>query len=298
VLEVALALAAALLFALGTVLQQKEAQRASGEEALRAGFLLQLARRPVWLGGIAADALGFVAQAAALGIGRIVVVQPILATTVVFALPLGARILGTRVGRREVGAALAVTTGLAVFLVVADPGGGREDATTAAWIASLAVAAAICVPLVLAGRAARRAPLKATLLGTATGVLFGVSAGLTKAVVEDLDEGIVALLSDWHLYALAVVGWASMTLAQASLQTGALAPAVATQSALDPIASVLLGVIAFEETIHGGALGLAGSLLGFLVMVGGIWVLATGAQESSDSNARSPAASARNRSAV
>ena len=61
-LEVALALAAALLFALGTVLQQKEAQRASGEEALRAAFLLQLARRPVWLGGMAADALGFVAQ--------------------------------------------------------------------------------------------------------------------------------------------------------------------------------------------------------------------------------------------
>ena len=117
--------------------------------------------------------------------------------------------------------------------------------------------------------------MKATLLGIATGILWGLSAGLTKTVVEDLDEGVLSLLGDWHLYALAVVGWASLTLAQASLQAGALAPAVATQAAVDPIASVLLGTLAFEETIHHGALGVAGSLAGFAAMVGGIVVLAS-----------------------
>jgi drug/metabolite transporter (DMT)-like permease len=274
VLEVVLALTAAVLFALGTVLQQKEASQASGEEALKAGFLLQLVRRPVWLAGIAADGIGYVAQAAALGIGRLVVVQPLLASMVVFALPLGVKILGQRIGRREVLAALAVTVGLAVFLVVADPEGGREDATTGAWIASFAVASAVVVPLVLVGRVAKRPPLKAALLGIATGVLWGLSAGLTKAVVEDIDEGVLALLEDWHLYALLVVGWASLTLSQASLQTGALAPAVATQAALDPITSVLLGVFAFEETIHDSALGVTLSLAGFVVMVAGIVVLA------------------------
>jgi drug/metabolite transporter (DMT)-like permease len=274
VLEVVLALTAAVLFALGTVLQQKEASQASGEEALKAGFLLQLVRRPVWLAGIAADGIGYVAQAAALGIGRLVVVQPLLASMVVFALPLGVKILGQRIGRREVLAALAVTVGLAVFLVVADPEGGREDATTGAWIASFAVASAVVVPLVLVGRVAKRPPLKAALLGIATGVLWGLSAGLTKAVVEDIDEGVLALLEDWHLYALVVVGWASLTLSQASLQTGALAPAVATQAALDPITSVLLGVFAFEETIHDSALGVTLSLAGFVVMVAGIVVLA------------------------
>ena len=279
-LEVALALAAALLFALGTVLQQKEAQRASGEDALKAGFLVSLARRPVWLAGMAADGIGYAAQATALGIGRIVVVQPLLATTVVFALPLGRRILGQSIGRREVLAALAVTGGLGVFLVVADPEGGRQDATAAAWIVSFAAAAAVCAPLVLASRRARSAAMRATLLGIATGVLWGLSAGLTKAVVEDLDDGVLHLLGDWHLYALAVVGWASLTLAQASLQAGALAPAVATQAALDPITSVLLGVFAFDETIHSGALGLAGSLAGFVAMVAGIVVLAASSSEN------------------
>jgi len=294
VLEVSLALVAALLFAFGTVLQQKEAQEVSDDDALKAGFLLRLARRPVWLAGMAADGVGYGAQAAALGIGRIVVVQPLLATTVVFALPLGARILGQPIRRREVLAALAVTVGLGVFLVVADPQGGREDATTAAWFASFGVAAAVCVPLVLAGRRASTPAMKATLLGIATGVLWGLSAGLTKAVVEELDEGVLSVLGDWHLYALAVVGWASLTLAQASLQAGALAPAVATQAALDPIASVLIGTLAFEETLHHGALGIAGSLAGFIAMVGGIVVLASaqGAPASEEPSASAVAESA------
>ncbi len=85
-----LALAAALFFALGTVLQQRVAASASAEEAAKLGFLLRLARRPAWLAGIASDAAGFVCHAAALAAGRLVVVQPILATSLVFALPIGA----------------------------------------------------------------------------------------------------------------------------------------------------------------------------------------------------------------
>ena len=52
----------------------------------------QLARKPRWVAGIAADGLGFAAQAAALAIGRLVVVQPLLATAVVFSLPLNAKL--------------------------------------------------------------------------------------------------------------------------------------------------------------------------------------------------------------
>jgi hypothetical protein len=115
--------------------------------------------------------------------------------------------------------------------------------------------------------------MKASLLGIATGILWGISAGLTKAVVEGLDEGVVSVLTDWHLYCLIVVGWASLTLAQASLQAGALAPAVATQATLDPITSVLIGTLAFDESIHESALGLAGSALALAVMIGGLAVL-------------------------
>jgi drug/metabolite transporter (DMT)-like permease len=150
-MDVALALAAAVLFAFGTVLQQRVAVTASDEEAARAGFLIRLARRPQWLAGIATDGGGLVCQAGALAAGRIVVVQPILAASLVFTLPIGAWLNHRPLRRRNLAAALTVTGGLALFLIVADPSGGREDATVKAWIMSGAVCAAVCVPLVVAG---------------------------------------------------------------------------------------------------------------------------------------------------
>ena len=272
-MDVALALAAALLFSLGTVLQQQVAATASEAEARGAGFLLRLARQPRWLAGIVADGLGFVAQAAALALGRLVVVQPLLASSVVFALPLGARLEGKPVSRPEVFAAVAVTAGLGAFLVLADPSGGVDDPPAREWIISFVVAGLLCGALTLSARG--RPPVRrAALLGTAAGILFALSAALTKATVEQLDEGVLSVLADWHLYALLVVGYVSMTLSQSSLQAGALAPAVATQMALDPVASLFLGTLAFDETIHDDTGALIAALAAFAVMIAGIAFLA------------------------
>ncbi|MBA3300850.1 MAG: DMT family transporter, partial [Thermoleophilaceae bacterium] len=130
---IVLSLLAALLFAVGTVLQQRVASKSSSKDAAKASFLLQLARKPQWLAGIAADGLGFAAQAVALGMGKLVVVQPLMATSVVFALPFSARLEHKRVSRRELAGAIAVAVGLAAFLIAGDPAGGREDATPQAW---------------------------------------------------------------------------------------------------------------------------------------------------------------------
>ena len=272
-MDAVLALVAAVMFALGTVIQQREAMTVPDEEAESAGFLLRLARRPVWLAGIAADALGFIAQAAALGIGRVIVVQPLLATSVVWALPLGAKLSGQRLVRRDLMAALAVTAGLGAFLVISDPAGGRDDAPIGAWIAAgvpLCLAAAALTAVGLRGSPRR----KAAALGTAAGLLFGLSAVLTKSVVDSLDEGVVELVTDWHLYALLAVGFSSMTLSQISLQAGELAPAVATQMIFDPVASLILGRTLLEERIHDTPLGVAGSLAALGITFAGMVVLA------------------------
>ena len=71
----------------------------------------------------------------------------------------------------------------------------------------------------------------------AAGILFGLSAALTKATVDQLDEGIFHVFITWHLYALIAVGYAGMTLSQIALQTGVLAPAIATFSILDAVTS-------------------------------------------------------------
>jgi drug/metabolite transporter (DMT)-like permease len=277
-MSVALAFAAALMFAVGTVLQERVASAATTAEAMRAGFLARLARQPLWLAGIAADAVGFVCQAAALGLGRIVVVQPLLASSVVFALPLGVVLAGHRIGRGAWLAAGIVTAALAAFLAIGDPSGGRDDATAAGWLISAASVATLSAALVLA--AARRPPAaRGALLGTATGLLFALSAALTKATVERLDDGLLAVVANWHVFALIAVGYASMALSQASLQTGALAAAVATQMVLDPVASLALGMAAFDERLHETTTGVLGSLLAVAVMLGGLVALVAASAE-------------------
>ena len=272
-MEIALAITAALMFSLGTVLQQKVASEVSDEDAMKANLLVQLAKRPVWLAGIVVDGLGFLCQAAALHFGKLVVVQPLLATSVVFALPLGRLITKRRITKNDVIGASAVTGGLILFLVLADPQGGVNDASTLAWIISGGIAAVVCLGLVFASRGKLPSP-KAALLGMAAGILFGFSAGLTLTVTDSLADGIVPLITDWHLYALIVVGWISMTLSQASLQTGALAPAISTQMSLDPLVSVMLGVLIFKERIDDTFIEGAIAAIGLAVMVFGLVILA------------------------
>ncbi len=276
-LEISLALVAAFLFALGTVLQQKGTLQEPKSEALEAGLLLRLLRRPVWLLGIVVDALGYVAQAAALGIGRLVIVQPLLVTTVVFALPLGRRLTAQRVGRREWLGALAVTVGLAVFLLVSNPTGGKDDAPFGDWLVAGGICFGVAAALVVAGLR-RRAGVKAALFGTAAGVLFGLTAALTKATVDRFDDGFVAVVADWHLYALAVVSVVGLYLSQVSLQTGALAPAIATTMAFDPIASLLLGMLLLDEQLHESSTGVAGALAALAVTLVGLVALASAKQ--------------------
>lgn len=273
-MEIVLALGAALLFALGTVLQQKagldEPEVAAGS---RAGLLLRMARRPLWLAGIAADGLGFLGQAVALTVGRLAVVQPLLVSSVVFALPLGAKLTGQRVRRADVAAAVVVTGALAAFVVFADPAGGRDDAPLGEWLLAGGVTFAIVAPLVAVAQRARPA-LKAALLGSATGILFGFSAALTKSVGDQFEEGVLTVLVDWHTYALLVVGYAAMTLDQMSLQAGVLAPAIATSMAFDPISSVVLGTTLMQESLHASTLGAAVALVALVAALAGLAVLA------------------------
>ena len=281
-MDIVLALVAALLFGVGTVLQQRAAMQVPDEEAMKAGLLVRLAKQPVWLAGITADALGFVAQAIALAVGRIVVVQPLLATAVVFALPFGAKLDGRRLTRREIVGAAAVVGGVASFVVVANPTGGVDNPELSVWIVSSAVCLVLTGLLVVLSRG-RPPGVKASLLGSAAGILFALSAVLTKAVADQLGDGIVEVLTHWQLYALVAVGWVGMTLSSAALQTGALAPAAATQMSLDPVVSVALGVFAFDESLHDTFVGGAVALAGFAVMIAGL-VLLSGSQSSKETH--------------
>jgi drug/metabolite transporter (DMT)-like permease len=277
-MEVILAFGSAAVFALGIVLQQRVVMDAPEAREASAGILFRMVQHPVWLAGIAAYGVAFGLQAAALGVGKLVVVQPILATTIVFALPLGVWLSAQRITRRDVIAAFGVTAGLALFLLFADPSGGRNDAPIGQWIVAGAVVIGLAAGLAAAGLS-RAGALRAAMLGTASGLLFGLVSALTKGAIEVFQDDGLGVLLNWHLYVLIAIGFGGMTLTQMSLQTGILPPAVATSSIFNPAASVVLGLTLFNEQVHHSTGGRIGAVIALLAMFGGIAVLALGRRE-------------------
>src|ERR1700759_2544500 len=121
-----LAIAAAVAFAVGTVLQQRGALATeAGEDDAR--FLVQILHQPIWLAGGIVQALGWILQAAALDRGSLVVVQSITSLSLVLVLPLGVWLTGQHVGRREVGGALLPIAGIVVFLSAGQPQHGTTQ---------------------------------------------------------------------------------------------------------------------------------------------------------------------------
>jgi drug/metabolite transporter (DMT)-like permease len=273
VLAILLALLAAFLFAVGTVCMQRGTLQMPEGESEKPGFLLKLLRKPVWVAGIVIDFLGYGAQAVALAVGRLVVVQPLLVTTVVFALPLGVKFSGQRVGRREILGAALVVGGLAIFVVLNNPDKGRSDAPFGDWVITGAVFVVLAGGLIMASRG-RSPGVRAALLGTAAGGLLGVTGGLTKATVTRFDDGLAAVFGDWHVYALVALELFAFSLLQSALATGALAPAIATNMSVETLVSIGLGIVLFEEDLHGSPGLLVASVVALVIALAGLVVLA------------------------
>jgi drug/metabolite transporter (DMT)-like permease len=243
-----LALSAAFLFAVAATLQQKGALNLDGVSLAKPMSLVRLGGQRMWLLGTAALLVGYVLQAGALDRGRLAVIQPLLVTTIVFALPLGWLLTNQHVGRREVGGAVVIVLGLAIFAIFGDPAGGEENAPNDEWAIAIVVLGAICGGLLVYGR--NSTPTKvAAVYGAVAGILFGLSAALTKPTVDFLHEGVGVMLSHWQCYVLAVAGVLGFVLQQVSLGTGRLAPSVATVSVANPVVGVLLGVALFDERL-------------------------------------------------
>lgn len=279
---VVLAFGAAFLFALGTVLQQKGTLEEPSDSSMRADFLARLARQPVWLLGVVIVIAGFGLQALALRLGRLIVVQPIQVTSVVFALPLGVWLTAQAVSRREVIGAVMVTGGLIAFVAFADTTGGNDDGAAGAWVVAGALSAVICIVLVLTTLRSRP-PVRAAAVGSASGILFGLSAALTVAVVDAWDGDVVAFIADWHLYALIVVSVAAFWLTQIALQNS-LELAIATNQALTSAVAVALAIGLFDEQLRGSPAGALAAAGGLAVATYGLHVLLLSERSPSGKN--------------
>lgn len=284
---VVLALLAALLFALAGAGQQRAASRVlnCARGPRRA---LELIRTPLWAAGVAADALGFVAQAGAVHRGALSVVQPLLVMTLLFSLPLAA-IGGPRRPRwMDWAAASAACAGLAAVCAVEGTADGSAPDSTRLLAGSVVLC---CASAALVHRARRTHRARAVLLSVAAGTLFAVGAALTKLVCAVVAaDGPSAALGSWPLYGLVAASVAGFVLQQRAFAVGSLPATMTALTITEPAVSYGLGMLGFGERGPQGPGALLLTLTGVTLLCAGIAVLArspllrddaSGAQRSS-----------------
>jgi drug/metabolite transporter (DMT)-like permease len=264
---IGVALAATVFFALSTALKHRSASTVSVADrqgtAWLGHFLAATLSNRWWLAAIGADAVGLALQAFALQIGAVSVVQPVLVTALLFSLILNHAAARTRITVREVGWGAVLAIAVGTFLVV-------SGATTAGIHSSTAdrgAAAAVAVlALVLGGGCvvvARRLPTggRAALLGVVVGTIYACTAVLLKAVTGVASRGgIAAVLTSWQLPVLVVAGAAGMVLAQLAFRSGPLNASLPAMATIDPLLSVVLGLIVYDEQLRTGLLPTLGEV--------------------------------------
>ena len=243
------ALLAAVMFAFAAVMQQESTQTVPSDRSLSPGLLLDLLRRPKWLLGGASMLGGFGLQAVALAFGPVALVQPIVVLELAFAIPFGILRRHRRSGLREWAGIMSVMTGVAIFLLTADPRSGVQNPPTVQWVESLVpvgIVAAICVGI----GSTRRGPTRAMFLGSAAGLAFGVLSVLTKAVTHLLSSDVARAFVTWQVYVTIGVGIAALTVSQSAYQAGPLAYSMPFIGVLEPLVAVVIGDVVLGEAVR------------------------------------------------
>jgi drug/metabolite transporter (DMT)-like permease len=274
-LAIVLAVLAAGANAWASVLQRKAARTEPDSRSFSIGLLWDLAHRPVWIAGILTVLVGFLLQAAALGSGTIVLVQPLLVLELPFTLLIGSWVLGGRVNAREWTAIICMAGGVALLLAGLAPHGDNPGTVgLPLWIAGVVVTMIIAAGFVAASR--KRPPtVRAALLGIATGITFGLTAVLVKAITAAFAAGgLAAVFTSWQTYLLVVAGPTGFFVLQNALQAGRLVASQPGMTLMNPATAIAWGIAILGERVRGGELlVLAG--VGAVLLAGGTVLLSS-----------------------
>jgi drug/metabolite transporter (DMT)-like permease len=273
-IAIALALGAGLCLGIAAVLQQRIAGSAPSQRPLHPRlFTRHLMRRPLWLFGVAVAVGGYIAEAIALGVGRLTVVDPLLVTSLLFALPLGAAWARQRLRGREWLGAVLTAGGLAAFLVLSHSSGGHTSAPAADWAPAFGVLAFGLLTIVVIGH---RLPARGrgALLATVAGVAFGISDALTKTTLALLASHHIGVLLTWEPYALVAVAFVGFLLQQNAYHAAHLAVSLPATTVLEPFCGAMLGVFVLGEQLAGGGLADVIEAVAVVAMVVGVVILA------------------------
>ncbi|HEY7431517.1 MAG TPA: DMT family transporter [Streptosporangiaceae bacterium] len=271
-----LALVAAGLLGTGFVLQQAVAEQAPRGHFLRARLLLDLVGHPRWLAGVATMVAGQLLSAWVIGHLVLSVAEPLLTTSLLFALVLAWPLSGQSLTRSEVAGALLLMAGVTVLSLARTVHSVSVTVGTQAnWPVAAAAIAAIAAGFAVAGRR-RSGDTRATWTGVSAGLVFGLQDALTRQTVRLLGLGLLPALTSWPGYALVVVGVIGLWLMQSAFSAGPLHASLPAITAGEPVAGICLGIVVFGDQLHTSPGLIALQAAGFVALVVGVVMVARG----------------------
>jgi drug/metabolite transporter (DMT)-like permease len=273
-LAVTFALLSASAAAFSTSVQHQAAEAAPPSVKGAWPLLGHLVRRPIWLVGQVLGTMALVMHALALSSGPIALVQPLVISGIVLAVPVRAAISRKLPPRRDVVAVLIAAVGLATFLVVSDPSDGRGTGLGGLALALVLGCLAVTGLLVLVARRLTDPTLRAFLLGACSGIFFALVAVLLKMSLELFSQdGLGRVFTSWPVYFLVLAGLGGILCNQLAYRSARLASSMPVLNVVDCLVALGFGYVVFHEVPRHtpGVVVLEG--LALLAMLVGLWIL-------------------------
>jgi drug/metabolite transporter (DMT)-like permease len=267
------ALACAVCYGVGSILEDVAAKRTSGVT----GAMTQ----PIYMAGLWLDLVGWLLSLLALQRLPLFAVQAAVASSVAVTVLLAALVLHDAVNGCQIAALGILGAGLVLLAVSAAPDtptaiSGRTEAVL---IGSVAVVA-------LAGWAARSTDgdRAAGALGAVSGLAFGGTAICARAL--EADNGLRAVVTDPLTLALLAYGALGLVLFAAALGRGSVTVATASQFAAETVVPAVVGLTVLGDHARNGLAPAA--VTGFVLTVGaavGLTLVSPPEQERRESEA-------------
>jgi drug/metabolite transporter (DMT)-like permease len=245
--------------ALANVMQRKASLEQPADVPFGARMLLGLVRNRTWIIGFGGMVASFGFQAIALGLGELSAVEPIITLEVPLTLLVASRVFHGRLGQHEWTSILMMTGGMIALVAALDPSPGDETHVNHLTYVLAGGGTAAAIACLVAVSRTKTAHVQTACLGAAAGTSFGLTATLIKETVAQFtDNGVIAVLTTWQTYVAVSFGILGVLLMQWALHSGPLLAAQPGFTLMDPLVSILWGVLVYGETTRtGGWLGLA-----------------------------------------
>jgi drug/metabolite transporter (DMT)-like permease len=266
--------AAAFGNALANVMQRKASLEQPPDRPFGPALLWDLVRDSTWLIGFAGLIGSFALQAVALGIGPLSGVETIITLEVPLTLLAASRVFKQPLVSGEwTGILLMTAGGIALVAILSPQPGNETDVSHFTYLVAGGGTVATIVALLIASRRGG-AMWRTACLGAAAGACFGFTATMMKeTLAQGSAKGLPGVLTSWQTYVAVFFGISGLVLVQWALHTGPLLAAQPGFTLMDPLVSILWGVLIFNEVTRSGW-WLIGAVLGALAIGRGVMIVA------------------------